>query len=367
MRGKSKMRGIPFFISTILLLLCGFLCSACYTLGQGSIMLSYLSRAEPLDKLAASGNEADKAFAERVADIRSFAMNDLGLTRSKNYTTYVSLTNKDGSPRTYLAAVVSASKPDSLTPYTWWFPVVGSVPYKGFFNVEGARKEQAKLEKKGLDVWVRGVDAFSTLGWFRDPLYSYMKNYSDKELADLIIHELLHATVYINGAGQFDEGLAQFVGSEGSRLYIKTRFGEKALSSEDKKEAEAEADSKTYIAFLKGLSEKLDAVYKDASLSRAEKLKRKAEIIAETQKDFTARYDLLFKTPNYKGFAKLPINNAYLELYSLYYEDDNYFADLYKRSPITKGSDIRAFITAAKTIRKGKGDLKKQLETALGL
>ena len=134
-------------------------------------MLGYLGRAIPLEELATreGATEEDRLFVQRVENIRRFATEELGLRESKNYTRYVAL------DRNFLAAVVSACAADSFTRHEWWFPVVGRVPYKGFFNVEDARRERARLERKGLDLWIRGVDAFSTLGWFRDPLYSFMR------------------------------------------------------------------------------------------------------------------------------------------------------------------------------------------------
>jgi predicted aminopeptidase len=164
---------------------------SCYSLKQGTTMLGYLSRAVPLESLledeadSAKDPEAEKnrSFVERVQDIRRYATEELGLSLGKNYTRFVKI------DRDYLAAVVSACAADSFTRHEWKYPVVGAMPYKGFFKIEDARRERAKLEKKGLDVWIRGVEAFSTLGWFRDPLYSYMRDYPPDRLADLIIHE----------------------------------------------------------------------------------------------------------------------------------------------------------------------------------
>jgi predicted aminopeptidase len=263
--------------------------------------------------------------------------------------------------RDYLAAVVSASAKDSFTRHEWWFPVVGKVPYKGFFNVEDALKERAKLEKKGLDVWIRGVDAFSTLGWFRDPLYSYMKKYSERHLAELIIHELLHATVYLKGQSQFNEELAEFVGTEGSRLYIEKKQETGSTVPDDAGAVNARADSAAYLAFIRALIAELDGLYK-SGLPREEKLQRKAQIIEEAKARFNESYEERFKTDNYRGFIELQVNNAYLELYRLYHEEDHYFKSLYERS----GNDLAKFIGAAKTI-KGGGNPKEELKKALGL
>jgi len=342
--------------------------SGCYPLTEGITMIGYLGDAVPLDDLANDdkASEEDREFVQRVKDIRSFAMEELGLKESKNYTRYVEL------DRNYLAAVVSASPNDSFGRHEWWYPIVGRLPYKGFFNIEDARKERAKLEKKDLDVWIRTVNAFSTLGWFKDPLYSYMKNYSDRALADMIIHELLHATVFIKGQAQFNEQLAEFVGTEGGRLYAERLIASAnaeangpANAGDDNGEAIALADRAAYLAFIQGLIAELDAVYK-SDIPREEKLIRKEEIIEAAKARFAEQYDSLFKTENYKSFSQLPINNAYLELYRLYYEEDNYFKDLYERS----GSDLPLFVAAAKIIaneKKARDNPREEFEKALDL
>lgn len=312
-------------------------------------MLGYLGRAVPLDDLAKNGGaEEDRLFAERVMDIRRFAAEELGLRESANYTRYVEL------DRDYLAAVVSAAANDSFTRHEWWFPVVGKVPYKGFFNVEDARKERAKLEKKGLDVWIRGVDAFSTLGWFKDPLYSYMKSYSIFELADLLIHELLHATVYLKNHSQFNEGLAEFVGREGARLYLDS------ISADAEDNQAAREDYAAFLSHIRGLINELGAVYDNPDISHTDKLTLKEQIIAASQENFSQTYDDIFTTENFRGFQTLPVNNAYLDLYRIYYEEDTWFKDLYEKS----GSDLRAYISAAKTL-KNRGDPFSALENAL--
>ncbi|MDR2942038.1 MAG: aminopeptidase [Treponema sp.] len=329
----------------IIFIFSGVLFTGCYTIKQGVTLLGYLNRAVPLEKTD------DKDFVNLVNDIRKFAMEDLGLAMSKNYTRYVEL------DREYLAAVVSASEKDSFRRHEWHFPVVGAMPYKGFFNIEDARKERAKLEKKDLDVWVRKVDAFSTLGWFKDPLYSYMRNYSVGRLADLIIHELVHATVFIKGQVKFNEELAEFIGSEGARLYVESRYG--ADSEEYRKSFSSDSEYKNYVAFIQELIAELDALY-SSEIDRETKLKEKEIIISSAKERFNVEYEKRFSTDNYRGFSSLPVNNAYLELFRIYHAQDNFYSDLYERS----GKNLPAFVAGAKTITK-KGDPRTQLEKAL--
>jgi predicted aminopeptidase len=235
--------------------------------------------------------------------------------------------------------------------------VVGKVPYKGFFMPADARKEADKLKKKDLDVWIRSVDAFSTLGWFQDPLYSFMREYTAAQLADLVIHELLHATVFLKDQVQFNEELAEFVGSEGARLYIEKTYG--IESQEYLQMQNAEADSSAYITFIQDLIARLDSVYK-SNIPKEEKLRQKDAIIKASQEQFTAEYDSHFLSDNYRGFSELPVNNAYLELFRLYYDGKAYYRELYKKH----GSNLPLFINAAKTL-KSKGNPKQQLEDAL--
>jgi predicted aminopeptidase len=329
-----------------------FAFTGCYTAKQGATMIGYLNRAIPLEELDTEHSEENREFVRLVTDIRSFAMDELGLAASRNYTTYVDI------DRDYLAAVVSASARDSFQRHEWSFPVVGRMPYKGFFNPEDARKEAAKLEKKDMDVWIRKVDAFSTLGWFKDPLYSFMRNYSPSRLADLLIHELVHSTVFIKGQVTFNEELAEFIGSEGARLYMETRYG--TDSPEYRAMLETETDSRKFVSLVQQLIAELDTVYSNAGLSREEKLAEKERVIKEAQQRFEEEYDNNFSNDNYRGFSQMPINNAYLELFRIYYTEDNFFADLYERS----GRNIQAFIAAAKTVTKN-GNPREQLESAL--
>jgi predicted aminopeptidase len=331
---------------SLLLAFCGMF-SSCYTFKQGVTLLGYLGKAFPLEQ---TDNEE---FISLVTDIRKFALEDLGLSMSKNYTRYVEL------DRDYLAAVVSASARDSFHRYEWSFPVVGSVPYKGFFDVDDARKERSKLEKKDMDVWIRAVDGFSTLGWFKDPLYSYMRDYSPGRLANLIIHELVHATVFIKGQVKFNEELAEFIGSEGARQYVETRYGKD--SDEYRKIFTSDANSDNYVAFIQDLIAKLDLLY-SSGIERGKKIAEKERIINEEKKRFEAEYYNLFSNENYISFLELPVNNAYLDLFRLYHTEDSFYADLYERS----GRDLPAFVAAAKTVTK-KGNPRTQLENILGI
>jgi predicted aminopeptidase len=352
---STLLKILPAMASVLVIIVFSLMFPCCYTLKQGGIMLGYLHSAVPLESLAEKNPDDAKtlAFVADIADIRAFAK-ELGLKDTKNYTKYVQL------DRDYLAAIVSASQKYSFKRYEWKFPIVGSVPYKGFFLADDARKEAAKLKEKNLDVWIRPVDAFSTLGFFRDPLYSYMRSYPINELADLLIHETVHATIFIKGNMNFNEELAEFIGSEGARLYIEKRFG--ADSETMQNMLARKKDGATFVAYIQTLIAELDALYNadDYKIKTdEEKAAQKAAVIHASQERYTTEYETMFSTDDRRGFATMEINNAYLELFRLYYKKDSELKELYEMS----GSDLVKFIAAAKTI--GKSGRRGSPEAAL--
>jgi predicted aminopeptidase len=351
------LKTLPAILSIIVIIAFSMMFPCCYTLKQGGIMLGYLHSGVSLESLAEkdSGDAEMLAFIANIADIRAFAK-ELGLKDTKNYTKYVQI------DRDYLAAIVSASQKYSFKRYEWKFPIVGSVPYKGFFLVEDARKEAEKLKEKNLDVWIRPVDAFSTLGFFRDPLYSYMRSYPIDELADLLIHETVHATIFIKGNMNFNEELAEFIGSEGARLYIEKRFG--ADSEAMQNMLARKKDSATFVAYIQTLIAELDAHYNadDYKLETdEEKAAQKAAVIHASQERYAREYETMFSTTSRRGFADMEINNAYLELFRLYYKKDSELKELYEIS----GSDLAKFIVAAKSIGKSSSLRRAPPETEL--
>ena len=344
---------VVFFLAVCLLF------SGCYTLKQGTVFLGYLSKAQDLESLLMPTDdpgetEKNRLFVERVRDIRHFAQNDLGLLVGKNYTRYVPV------DRDFLAAVVSASAQDSFDTHLWHYPIVGALPYRGYFDVEGAKKQGEKLESSDLDVLIRGVDAFSTLGWFADPLFSFMRNYRVDQLADLIIHESLHATVFLSGEGDFNEELAEFVGREGARLYMADRFGED--SDEYRAMLASGNDSRAFREFIQELIAELEVLY-GSGLERETVLSEKQRIIEEAKRRFDAEYDSRFAGDSFRDFSSVPVNNAYLDLFRLYNPADNFIEELFQRS----GKTLREFVQAAGEMPRRGPPGRERLARTLGL
>ncbi len=154
-----------------------------------------------------------------VREVKSFGEHELGLARSANYESFY---DTKGRPITY---IVSACRKDRFQAYTWWFPIIGDVPYKGFFSKTDAQAEAGSLEKQGYDVSLGMAAAYSTLGYFPDPVLSTMLDYPDEQLAALLLHELTHGTIYLPGGTEFNEGLASFVGWQGALEFARKERG----------------------------------------------------------------------------------------------------------------------------------------------
>jgi len=161
--------------------------------------------------------DLDPALRERLEltlAVRRFAADDLGLTVGDSYATFAEV---DPGATVW---VLSAARRDWLEAYTWWYPVVGRAPYRGFFDRPASEAAARRLAAQGFDVDVREAAAFSTLGWFADPLLSTTARASPVVLAETLLHELWHATLYAPGATAFNESSATFAGHRGAIAFF---------------------------------------------------------------------------------------------------------------------------------------------------
>jgi predicted aminopeptidase len=189
---------------------------------------------------------------ELVLEIRRFAADDLKLKVGEAYASFSIV------PPGALLHVVSAAERTRLEPYVWWFPIVGDVDYKGYFEEPDAQAEAARLDHDGYDTYVRPSVAFSTLGWFDDPVLSSWLRADPVRIAELLIHELLHRTWYVSGETEFNESLANFVGSVGAIEFFRAHDGADAATTQRARAAWAEtlAESRQWsdaVAELKAL------------------------------------------------------------------------------------------------------------------
>jgi predicted aminopeptidase len=184
-----------------------------------------LAHRQSCQKLIADPNTPAelKAKLQLAGEICEFAKLELKLPVNGHYRDYADL------GRRFVVWNVTASPEFSLESKTWWYPVVGSLEYRGYFAESGARKYAERLNRKGFDTHLEGVEAYSTLGWFKDPLLNTFIHHPEAALAEILFHELAHQRVFASGDTDFNEAFATVVGQEGARRWLRTKSNEATL------------------------------------------------------------------------------------------------------------------------------------------
>lgn len=190
-----------------------------YLLRAGWEEAKILAAREDIAALVADPATPDvlRARLQLVLEARAFAVDSLGLPAERSFTQFTQLS------RDTLVLVLSGARRDELVPKLWWFPVVGRLPYKGYFRESDAMAAVSALEAEGFDSYLRPASAFSTLGWFNDPLLSTTVRQDSVDLVDTVIHELLHNRYFASGDAGFNESFANFVGARGAERFFASR------------------------------------------------------------------------------------------------------------------------------------------------
>jgi predicted aminopeptidase len=241
--------------------------------------------------------------------------------------------------------VVTACKPFEFVAKEWSFPIVGSFPYKGFFDREKARIEMNRLKEEGWDVSVRNPGGWSTLGWFTDPILSKMLERSDGDLANLIIHEMTHATLFVKDSVEFNENLASFIGDAGAVKFLEYKFGPGTRAVVDY--VTEEVEYKAYVQHMLRGFNVLDSVYRQ--LANNKNSDQKKAIKEKTIRDIVEKLDTLsfqvMKNPKSRLLERLP-NNTYFINFRRYEGQQEYFmAECQNRY----GNNLKAYIDFLKT------------------
>ena len=276
----------------------------------------------PVSEAIAAGGLTDEQVAklELIEEARRYARDAIGLNVEENYTRFY---DSGGEP---VAFNVSACRKDAFEPRWWSFPIVGTVPYLGFFDREAADAEFNELAAEGLDVFMYEIDAYSGLGYFPNPILSPMLRRSEVSLADTVFHELLHSTIWRPNDTSFNESLATFVGRTGAIQYF-------AECRPDRPELVREAretfeDTDRYSDFALSLFNELDIFY-SSDLSSAVKVAGREAIYAAGRQRFAAEVQPLMNRPeNYDWVAQLPANNAWMLSIRRYNLDLDVFAQV---------------------------------------
>jgi predicted aminopeptidase len=294
-----------------------------YGIQQGKGQLNVILNAKPINYFLEDENFPDSLKEKLIIaqQARTFAMHRLGLNDSENYT---KMYDQKGE---VLLWNLSACAPYQLQPYQWRFPFLGEMPYKGFFDLDKAKQEQVKLDKLGYDTRIRPVGGWSTLGILNDPILSNMLNRSDGALAEVIIHELTHSTIFIKNNIEFNENLASFIGEQGAQEFLAEKFKQ----SPEKFESYivSEKDGWMFRQHMLIGTDSLNQLYlkMDNSLEDKNKSTLKSELI---QKIVSQLDTVSFTNQRYKKiFDKQLPNNAYFMSLKRYHSQKDTLNDLY--------------------------------------
>lgn len=290
-------------------------CSPGYVIRAGWEEAKILRARRPIPEVVLSPDTDARTRGKLLLarEAREFAMTTLGLDVGDSYTTYVKL------ERDTLAMVLSAAHRDRLAARTWWFPIVGRVPYRGFFDLEDAQQEQGELEDDGWDTLLRPTAAFSTLGWFSDPLLSTVVRYDEVELVTTLLHELSHNHLFVPGQVRFNESFATWVGRTAAMQFFCTRKGGGPDTVWCNRAQDRWDDVQRFSTFIDGLVGDLEAVYGAPGLSRDEKIAHRELVFDRHLARFRDELQPALKSLSFGGFQSGPLNNATLLSRMRYY------------------------------------------------
>jgi len=275
-----------------------------------------------------------------VLAARSFAAGALGLAAGETYTTYTAL------DRDTLVLVLSAARTDRLEAYEWRYPIVGRLPYKGYFSFALAAHEARKLERAGLDTYLRPASAFSTLGWFEDPLLSTLLAEDSVDLAATVIHEITHNTLFVRGHADFNESLANWVGYRGAEAF----FAARGDSAGARRAAARWRDQVRLSRFYARVIANLERAY-GAGASPAEVRRARAAVFRLAADELRGRVGRELETIDGPRLARRPLNNAVLLARRVYLGELERFDAL-----LAEHGDLRSAIQEVRRRANGAPD-----------
>jgi predicted aminopeptidase len=284
----------------------------------------------------------DPAIAAKlrlVLAARSFAADSIHLRAKQSFTTYSPL------DRDTLVLVLSGAYPDRLQAYTWWFPIVGRVPYKGFFDFDAAKKAGRDLAARGFDVYLRPSPAFSTLGWFNDPLLSTSLRADTLELANTVIHELTHNTFYAPGQAVFNESFANFVGARGSAWFFRTRGSAAAADEADARWS----DEKVIASFWAALYHSVDSAFKAHATDSAARIAARDSLYRMARRVLVDSIGPQLRTIGPRALERVRLDNAALLAHRIYDTDLDLFDAVWGRESGDLRKTIPRIIDLAKS------------------
>jgi len=270
-----------------------------------------------------------------VVAARSFAVESLGLEAEESFTTFSQL------DRDTLVLVLSAAYRDRLEAYRWWFPIVGRLPYKGYFKRDDALRAKADFEARGFDTYLRPASAFSTLGWFNDPLLSTTVRADTTFLVNTVIHELSHNTLFVAGNAEFSESFASFIGSRGAEAFFRVRDSPAAADAV----AEDWANDQVLGAFWEHVSRSLDSAYRAWPQDSGMRVFARDSVYARARRILVDSVGPLLRGVNQQALGRIQLDNAALLARRVYAQRLDLFDSVWVRN----GRDVKRSILAVRT------------------
>lgn len=311
--GRSGRRRLVLPVLVLPFLLAG--CNPVYILKAGVQQAKILAARTPIQEVVADpGTDEDtRGKLIMVLEARRWASEVLELDVGTSYTTFVRM------PSDTLSHILSAAYQDRFAAKTWWFPVVGRVPYKGYFDLEDARSAARGLEADGFDTWIRPTTAYSTLGWFSDPVMSTLLRNDTVGLVETILHEISHQHLFVPGNGRFNESFATWVGNAAAIRFFCEREGGGPDTVWCSRARGRWQDALRFSVFLDGVVDELAALYARPELDTPEVLAQREVVFAEALERFRTVVQPEFVATTYGSFLTTPLNNATLLSRMLYY------------------------------------------------
>jgi predicted aminopeptidase len=366
-----KTQRLKQYLLGLVLLVIVAAVSGCHTLGfygqalKGQYQI--VANQEAIEKLEADPKtpETLRQRFQLLHELRTFAHESLKLPLDGHYRKYVDV------HRPYVVWNVEAAPEFSMQPKTWWYPLVGSLEYRGYFSKSGATNYAAYLRSKGYDVTVGGVEAYSTLGWFNDPVLNTFIYEPNADLAEIIFHELGHQRVFARGDTDFNEAFATTVGQEGARRWLQAKGDKRGL---DEYLAHLHRNDR-FVHLVMDARARLEVLYgdqrsSDGRISATDKSQRipaeqlrqqKHEILHNLKSDYELVKMQWGDDAEYDGWFSHQLNNAHLNSVAAYYD----FVPAFEQLLAANGGDLEKFYAEVARLAKKPKDQRHATLRAL--
>jgi len=321
-------------------------CNPLYVAKAGWSQASILASRVPFERIIVDPetDEATRGKLLLVLEARAFAKESLGFQNmGAAYTSLAELRTDT------LALVLSAAYPDRLAFRTWWFPITGHVPYRAYFSTRSGEAARDRLSAQGFDTDLRPTAAFSTLGWFADPLYSSLLRLDPVALVETVLHELAHNHLFLPSQGRFNESFATWAGLAGSVAFFCTRPGGGPDTVWCQRAQDRHADARVVSRYLMELEASIRTLYESGD---PEAPALRFARYAEAREHFLEEVEPQLRASRYPALSQRPLNNATLLARALYYHELEGFDRLLD----AEGGDLTATLIRLRREAPGKAD-----------